>query len=278
MRDAAALGYLLARISDTVADSGGLRPGTRLEALQQFGAAVAGAVPAPEWPAELLASVPDPRERGLLGSTGGVIAALRALPDAEAALVREVLATIISGQSLDLSRFLAATPEQPLALADDAALEDYTWRVAGCVGEFWTKLGFLTLGDAFARASQEELLPPARHYGMGLQLVNILRDLPADLAAGRCYLPVADPLDRAELLACHARWREQAVAWVAEGRRYAAAVKIRRVRAASLLPSLLATETLAALANASWQTLEARVKIPRRRVYALLLRAWFGPR
>jgi farnesyl-diphosphate farnesyltransferase len=198
------------------------------------------------------------------------------MPAAPAALVREVLATIVSGQELDLTRFLTATPAQPVALANEAALEDYAWRVAGCVGEFWTRLGFLTLGDAFARASPEALLPPARRYGMGLQLVNILRDLPADLAAGRCYLPVADPLDRAALLASHARWVERAGEWVAEGRRYAATLKIRRVRAASLLPALLAEETLAALAHASWATLQARVKIPRSRVYALLMRAYLG--
>ena len=50
---------------------------------------------------------------------------------------------------------------------------------------------------------------------------------------------------------------------------------LRRLRAATLLPALLAGETLARLRGASWETLQARVKVPRRRVYALLLRAFF---
>ena len=50
---------------------------------------------------------------------------------------------IVSGQTLDLQRFADASGENPVALQDDAALEDYAWRVAGCVGAFWTKLGFL---------------------------------------------------------------------------------------------------------------------------------------
>jgi len=68
--------------------------------------------------------------------------------------------------------------------------------------------------------------------------------LPVDLAAGRCYLPVSDPFDRTRLLACHARWLERASGWVSQGRDYATALPLRRLRAASLLPSLLATATL----------------------------------
>ena len=98
------------------------------------------------------------------------------------ALVREVLATIASGQTLDLERFAGASRENPVVLDDDAALEDYAWRVAGCVGAFWTKLGFLTLGDRFSKSPEPELLAQGIAYGKGLQLVNILRDLAADLA------------------------------------------------------------------------------------------------
>ena len=38
------------------------------------------------------------------------------------------------------------------------------------------------------------LEPAGVRFGKGLQLVNILRDLPKDLRMGRCYLPVRDPL------------------------------------------------------------------------------------
>lgn len=39
-------------------------------------------------------------------------------------------------------------------------------------------------------------MPLAASFGKALQLVNILRDMPADLRAGRCYLP-ADELQAA---------------------------------------------------------------------------------
>ena len=275
MRAAASLGYLLARTSDTLADAAAARVSQRLEALQGFAQAVAGAAPLPRWPDDLLARLPDPRERILLEQAPSLLIWLRGLPAGEAVLVREVVATIISGQQLDLERFADATAERPIALPDEAALEDYTWRVAGCVGEFWTRLGFLTLGSGFSRSAPDILIDQGRAYGQGLQLVNILRDLPADLAAGRCYLPVADPGDHAALLASHARWLERAVAWIEQSRSYASSLPSRRMRAATLLPALLAGETLGLLRGATWETLASKVKVPRRRVYALLLRAVF---
>lgn len=276
MRDAAALGYLLARTSDTLADSATLPAADRLEALREFGQAVTGHAAPPVWPTALPAAIADVRERELLTRSGDLIAMLRALPPATADLVREVVTTIIGGQQLDLTRFADATAARPIALPDAAALDDYAWRVAGCVGEFWTRLGATTLGSAFSTATTATLLPQAAAYGMGLQLVNILRDLPADLAAGRCYLPVGDPGDRAALLACHARWIEIAAGRVAEGDQYAATLRSRRLRAASRLPALLAGATLDRLRGSTWETLQTRVKVPRRRVYQLLWRAWWA--
>ncbi|MGC4015165.1 MAG: phytoene/squalene synthase family protein [Luteolibacter sp.] len=274
MRHGASLGYLLARTSDTIADTAAVPTRERLALLDAYGTCVAGNGPAPVWPERLLAEA-EPKEVILLQRSGEVLAALDESPEAERELIREVLAIIISGQRLDLERFSTSTPAEPVSLPDDAAVEDYAWRVAGCVGAFWTKLGFLTLGDGYSRLSREELLEKGIAYGKGLQLVNILRDLPRDLAAGRCYLPVDEPWDRKALLECHARWVEKAESWVEEGKRYAATLPIRRLRAATVLPALLAEETLAKLKGAKWADLERRVKVPRKRVYALLWKAWW---
>lgn len=273
MRDAAATGYLLARASDTIADSSGIPAEARLAALRDFARSVDGSQPAPGFPAAVLAGISDPRERDLLENLPALLEMLATLPAAQVALVKEVVATIISGQALDLTRFGNADAARPVALPDSAALLDYTWRVAGCVGEFWTKLGLLTMGAGFSTAPAEALIPMARAYGTGLQLVNILRDLPRDLATGRCYLPVADPGDRTGLLDSHAVWLSMAREAVTEGMRYARTLRTRRLRAASVLPALLANETLNLLSGADWQTLESRVKVPRRRVYLLLLQA-----
>ena len=59
-------------------------------------------------------------------------------------------------------------------------MDDYTYRVAGCVGEFWTRL---CRAHLFPRAVVDDamLLRDGIRFGKGLQLVNILRDIPADL-------------------------------------------------------------------------------------------------
>ena len=280
MRGAASLGYLLARTSDTLADSTAAPVDARLQCLDQFSRAVAAKSEAPRWPVSILNATADSKERHLLESSAEVFTWLRSLPAAEAELVCEVLATIISGQMLDLERFAGASGETPVVLDDDAALEDYAWRVAGCVGAFWTKLGFLTLGDRFSNVPEADLLARGIAYGKGLQLVNILRDLAADLATGRCYLPVADPRDPAALLACHARWLVRAEAWVGEGEVYAKSLRSRRLRAATVLPALIARKTLEPLRDVTWDALQHRIKVPRSAVYQAVIRAFFqaGPR
>lgn len=276
MRGAAGLGYLLARTSDTLADTESVPADARLLYLDWFDRSVVGNEEPPRWPVSLLNAPADPRERRLLESTEGLLEMLDALPSLEAELVREVVAIIIGGQRLDLERFSGADAENPVALADDAALNDYTWRVAGCVGAFWTKLGFLTLGDRFSIEPESQLVEWGITYGKGLQLVNILRDFPADLANGRCYLPGSDVHDTDALVQAHRFWVERAVGKVDAGFTYAKALRSRRLRAATVLPAMIARETLDRLRGANWETLQNRVKVPRGRVYLALLRALAG--
>ena len=273
MREAAVLGYLLARTSDTLADSLALGVGQSLECLNEFERAVMNDGGVPRWSMRVLNAVSDPRERRLLEAVGDCLLGLRNLPTAEALLVREVVTTIIGGQRLDLRRFASSGGLMPLALKDDVELEDYAWRVAGCVGEFWTKLGYLTMGEQFSFTDEDEMTRLAVHYGKGLQLVNILRDLPKDLAQGRCYLPVNDSVDRDEIMACHRRWIERAEEWVDDGFRYASLLTTRRLQVASVMPAMIAKETIDLMKTITWDRLKAGVKVPRARVYLMLIKA-----
>lgn len=274
MRGAASLGYLLARTSDTIADTATIPVGERLALLAKYGKAVQSGGMAGLGDEGGLKSAADPREAILLERGDEILSWLASVPEAEAALVREVVGIIISGQRLDLERFQGASQEKPISLKNDDELEDYAWRVAGCVGAFWTKLGFLTLGRSFSNSEENKLLEQGIAYGKGLQLVNILRDLPDDLTAGRCYLPVEDALDRSSILAQHARWLEKAIGWVQKGQAYASTLPMRRLRTATVLPAWLAQETLEAMRGADWMRLSQRVKVPRSRVYRLLWDAW----
>lgn len=272
MRRPVALAYLLARASDTLADTPGVPVGEKRRLLDGFDRELDGG--AADWRREIPGFAARQRHAGekrLLEALDGIFDELRALPDAERRPVTEVARTIVSGQRLDVDR--AAAGETRMRDAD--ALEDYCHRVAGCVGLFWTRIGFATLGRRFSEHSSGDLEAAGERFGRGLQLVNILRDLPADLDEGRCYLPV-EPRPEA-ILAESARWREVARRRMADGLDYARRLRGRRLRLAVALPALLGLETLDLLDAADWPALKGGVKVGRRTVRrsfrrALLLR------
>ncbi len=273
MREGAALAYLLARTSDSIADSSSADARLRAHCLRAFQAQLAGLEDYRSWPAELVTGVKDVSERDLLALSHRLLELVHDLPSAELALVQEVMNIIIGGQMLDLKHFGAAHADKPVVMGSSDDLEDYTYRVAGCVGEFWTKLGLLSLGNCFSSASPCSLLELAVNYGKGLQLVNILRDLPRDLSEGRCYLPVSDPLDRELLMLEHHRQWHRAIGLINDGLTYSSQLTGKRVRVASVMPALLAEENLELMREIDWEALEAHVKVARRKVYGNLLRA-----
>jgi farnesyl-diphosphate farnesyltransferase len=197
IRSQIGLGYLLARTTDTVADTEIVPVEQRLKLLQALRERILGMSSAPVDFGELARHQGSPAERVLLEKCEAGVALLEAQSPADRKLIRDVLDTITSGQELDLKRFEAngrpsrhgadGTPSL-IALQTDEELDDYTYRVAGCVGRFWTRV---CLAHQFSTPSTtdssfEEL---GVRFGKGLQLVNILRDIPADLKKGRCYIP-----------------------------------------------------------------------------------------
>lgn len=274
VRHPVSLAYLLARTSDTIADTEGLPVDTRLPLLDSYEAAVLHDQKAPVWPRRLLEAASS-REAELLEKADAILENLKEASPGEGSLIRGVVSTIIGGQRKDLLRFGAASPAHPAVVSGESGLEDYTWSVAGCVGEFWTKMGFLKMGAGFSDSSEERLVQLGIEFGKGLQLVNILRDLPRDLDAGRCYLPVNDPRDRDGIMREFHVWHARARSKVEAGLIYASEMKSRRMRMAAVLPALLAIETLDLLERASWDDLGKTVKVPRRTVYRLLAESLF---
>jgi farnesyl-diphosphate farnesyltransferase len=262
LRRPIAVGYLLARAADTLADTADLPASQRMAHLKTWAGAVDGRVAEAEVTALSASFAPlqhDAAERQLIIALPACLAWLDDLAPADREDVRAVLRHITRGQSLDVERFEQASA--PRALDSAAQLDEYTYLVAGCVGEFWTELCFRHLPD-FATLAKSEMRELGRGYGMGLQLVNILRDADADRAAGRCYLPEGES---------RAAWLAKAQAGLAMGMRYADAVNSRRVRAASALPALLGARTLSLLQAAGPQGTQ-KVKMPRREVYAVMAR------
>ena len=192
LREPVSLAYLLARATDTMADTATIPAATRLTTLQSFARVIAGEL---EFSAvaesfrEFAAQQRDPHERRVIEQLRSCVDWLTKLGAADREDIRSVLQTIVRGQALDLKRF--EDPGRTTSLRTAVELDEYTYLVAGCVGEFWTKLGFRHLAR-FAIRSPEEMTRLGIEYGKGLQLINVLRDRGADFRNGRGYLPAEE--------------------------------------------------------------------------------------
>ncbi|HEY5345773.1 MAG TPA: phytoene/squalene synthase family protein [Verrucomicrobiae bacterium] len=281
------LAYLLARTTDTIADTEILPVAQRLEALQKLRERILGQTSAPLNFGELAQKQNLSAEKLLLEKVEDALALLQTLSAADLKLVCEVLTTITSGQELDLRRFANASAQNVVALETAAELDDYTYRVAGCVGEFWTKICRAHLFPN-ARLDEKQFVTDGICFGKGLQLVNILRDLPADLKTGRCYLPtqrldeaklfpemLLSPANAQKFLPLYHDYLDQAESHLAAGWRYTNTLPFGqfRVRLACAWPILLGVKTIEKLRVANVIELQQRVKVSRGEVRQIIFRS-----
>ena len=135
--------YLLARTTDTIADTDLVPVADRLRSLQALRERILGKHQSHLEFGELARQQGAPAERAartLRGSVDDPVAADRCRSTRDSA---RSLETITSGQGIGLDTFLlrryARTECRRWSSADE--LDDYTYRVAaGCVGEFWTRM------------------------------------------------------------------------------------------------------------------------------------------
>ncbi|MGA2264225.1 MAG: phytoene/squalene synthase family protein [Acidobacteriota bacterium] len=297
IRPQISLAYLLARITDTIADTRLIPVGHRRAALREMRTAIQAVAEGrrTEMPdfGELAeaqdapAGQGSPAERALLDNVGEVLEALGSLVPADAHLIRDLLEIITRGQESDLVRFGSASAEQIAALDTDTDLQEYTYCVAGCVGEFWTRM---CRAHLFARAELDDtfLLTNGIRFGKGLQLVNILRDLPRDLRQGRCYIPrtrlvecglepvaLLDATEMGRFRPLYASYLEQAKDLLKAGWAYTNALPQgqMRVHLACAWPALIGVKTLARLRAGNVLDGRQRIKVSRGEVRQLMLRS-----
>lgn len=280
------LAYLLARTTDTVADTPLVPVEQRLDALTALSEAIQGRDREPLNFGPLARHQAAPAEQVLLETVNASLTLLREMDPEDQQLIRAVLETIAGGQTLDLRRFAGASAANVIALGEAADLDDYTYRVAGCVGEFWTKV---CRAHLFPQAAVDEaaLLANGVRFGKGLQLVNILRDLPADLRQGRCYLPadglsalglkpidLLEPANEGRLRPMYNMWLERADAHLSSGWTYTNALPrgCARVRLACAWPLLLGRETLKLLRSEPVLDPQRRIKVSRSQVRRIIRR------
>jgi len=279
------LAYLLARTTDTIADTEIVPLTQRLDALQKLRARILGKSTALLNFGELTKQQASPAERLLLEKVEDSLALLLKLTPADLQRVRGVLDIITGGQVLDLERFAGASAENIIALKSGIELDDYTYRVAGCVGEFWTQLCRAHLFP-YAELEDAKLFGDSIRFGKGLQLINLLRDLAADLHKGRCYLPsleldqvglmpsvLLSPVNESRFRPLYHRYLDLAESHLQAGWNYTNSLPRgqMRVRLACAWPVLIGASTIEQLRAANVLELRQGVKISRLEVRWIML-------
>ena len=181
--------YLLARVADTIADSKSGETDELLRLLRDYNEVAQGkSSDLPDF--SKLAEIQDNQhEAELLRNVQDVVDGLMVYSEDDRERMLECLDTIVAGQILDLERFGPAKEGGVLsALNNNSELDDYTFRVAGCVGVFWTKMSLAHL-ITLPPEKESEFFEKGIRFGKALQMINILRDIPEDLRFGRCYIP-----------------------------------------------------------------------------------------
>ena len=295
IRDTIGLAFLFCKIDDTIADTELLPLKKRLESLNQYRQIFLQQQSGhliDEWQKNLFELLPDNNklasagEYDLLTNAASLFRELKNLSPQDQDNVCWLLPELTQGMQTDLI-FFANHANELRALPDNEALEKYTYDVAGCVGIFWTRV--LKQHYNFAKQWPKEAEDVGERFGKGLQMVNILRDLPQDLLNGRCYLP-AEELQDAGIKLEQLLEKEELVnvkpvlqLFISRAKKYLSAGSeyidflprnALRLRASISLPMDLGFKTLELLEHDSrWLSQNHLIKVKRIEVYKSLLKS-----
>lgn len=189
LRDAVRTGYLLCRIVDTIEDEPGLPYAARSALFDAFDRALADdttSVARLEHLSDLLVQAPG-AEQELAVNAGAVFRLFRGLSDAQRAAIQPHVLELSAGMR---EYALREAHEGRLTLLDVHDLERYCYYVAGTVGHLLTELFLLHVPDA-SPAVAARVRTHAIGFGVGLQLVNIVKDIAEDAERGVCFVPEA---------------------------------------------------------------------------------------
>ena len=207
---------------------------------------------------------------------------LLALPQTDQRLIRQLVATLTNGMAMDLTAFPGDSVGSARALPTLKEMDQYCYFVAGCVGEFWTRLHRHYLPKMADAVPEEEHCRLAVDFGKGLQMTNLLKDIAPDLQRGRCYIPQellhSAGLNVPELAHAGALPRLRpllnrligvTIDHLDQGWRYIQGLPARpvRLRLACLWPHLLALKTLRLIATSDRLLEPLPLKISRASVY-----------
>ena len=291
VREPIQLAYLLARAADTIADTDALPSANRLGQLERFCARLKSR---DIEPLDVISDAVGSRfhrgdaETELLRSLPHLFDMLGNLPEDDQRNVQKTVVTLVRGMEFDLTTFPAPESGQVGALDALDDLDRYTYLVAGCVGEFWTDV-MIAHDPAVREWDRERMADLGVRFGKALQMTNVIRDVPKDLRAGRCYVPremlesvgltpedllSPDAIETARpLLTALVR---RALDFYVSAEEYTLATPRRsaRLRLAMIWPVLIGLTTLDLLLRSpNWLDPDTRIRVSRPWVYWMMIRS-----
>lgn len=289
VRDQVSLAYLFARAADTIADTELIDRSRRLGFLnrlreqfldEQIDWAQIHTIQQAMGPLQQ-----ESAERILLERLDECFRLFLDLSSDDRRRIQQVMTTLTQGMEMDLGRFPGNSVADLTALKTLEDLDQYTYYVAGCVGEFWTSL-MCAHRKALANWDIQRMSEIGIRFGKGLQLTNIVKDIAHDLQKGRCYIPEMmlteaglkprDLLDQNNLPPLKpvlSKLVRLAVEHLDQGWLYTMAIPRyeTRLRLACMWPILSAGESLKLVMDSpDLLNPTVKVKIPRSKVYQIM--------
>ncbi|MBC7173178.1 MAG: squalene/phytoene synthase family protein, partial [Polyangiaceae bacterium] len=186
LRSAVTCGYLLCRIADTIEDA----PDTEAARRDVHYSRLLDVLEGRRHPSHFTRAIGDlvgkPEELELCARIARVLHVLDTVPAPMADAVKRWSSEMVRGMAIYSHRPLGADAiRAPAGIAD---LERYCYFVAGTVGQMLTEL-FLLHVEEVSPSAVRTLREEAESFGIGLQLVNILKDITDDQVRGVSYVP-----------------------------------------------------------------------------------------
>tara|TARA_B100000686_G_C16805022_1_gene989304 strand:- start:5385 stop:6440 length:1056 start_codon:yes stop_codon:yes gene_type:complete len=289
VRTQVGLAYLFARAADTIADTDLIEQSERITHLKNFQKLFT--LETIDW--EIVQSIQLalishqalPAERILLERLKDCFQIYLKFELSDKTRINDLMVTLTKGMEMDLELFQGSTAEDIISLKTQEDLNRYTYYVAGCVGQYWTKLMCAHL-SSLNKWDVEEMSDIGISFGKGLQLTNIVKDIARDLNRGRCYIPISllktaklapndilDPDSWNSFQPVLNTLIQQAADYLDQGWDYTTAIPKSevRLRLACMWPILLGGETLKLVQNSpSVLNKNCQIKITRGCVYKVI--------
>lgn len=180
--------YLICRLLDTLEDAYDITVEMKKEALDTAISCIKDPTGYPQDPNIFIKIADDsdikPYEKIILQNSFNVFECIDTFPENVQKMIREWTIEMAEG----MKKYSFGTDEPKVQLSTIDELEEYTYYVAGTVGELLSRL-FTLEHFRVPEKSREIMFRNGIAFGKALQYVNIIKDSREDFTEGRCFIP-----------------------------------------------------------------------------------------